>query len=122
MANPFVGTWKTEWLSYDNNVVGSATLTVTESLLTDPSGQSLDGMWDAPNARPGTLFGTSSGDSWSGEWWYSPTEKGGFTFNFKVKDGVKIFEGTYNAINRTAPKDPYWNGTLIRNHKGVDEA
>jgi hypothetical protein len=120
MANPFVGTWTTEWLSYDNNVVGSATLTVTESFLSDSSGQALDGMWDAPNARPGTLFGTLSGDTWSGEWWYSPTERGGFSF--KLGDDGKSFTGTYNAVNRTAPKDPYWNGTRIRNHKGVGEA
>lgn len=119
MANPFVGTWKTEWLSYDNNVVGSAALTVTESFLSQPSGQYLCGMWDAPNARPGTLFGMISEGTWQGEWWYSPTERGGFTFKLGA-DGTS-FEGTYNAINRTAPKDPYWNGTLIRNHKGVDE-
>jgi hypothetical protein len=114
MANTFVGTWTTEWLSYDNNVKGSATLTVTESFLSDPSGQILNGMWDAPNMRPGTLFGTLSGNTWSGEWWYSPTETGKFTFELKQEG--KIFEGTYNAINRTAPKDPYWNGTRMRNH------
>jgi hypothetical protein len=113
MANSFVGNWKTEWLSYDNNVTGSATLTVTESFLSDPSGQVLNGMWDAPNMRPGTLHGALSGNSWSGEWWYSPTERGGFTFELKERDGKIIFEGTYNAVNRTAPTDPYWNGTRM---------
>jgi hypothetical protein len=108
MANSFVGTWNTEWLSYDNNVKGSATLTVSESFLSQPSGQVLNGMWDAPNARPGTLHGTLTGDTWEGEWWYSPTERG--TFTFRLIDD-KSFEGSYNAVNRTAPKDPFWNGT-----------
>lgn len=111
MANSFVGTWNTEWLSYDNNVHGSATLTVTESLLSQPSGQVLNGMWDAPNMRPGTLHGTLSENIWEGEWWYSPSERGTFTFDL-AKDG-ESFEGSYNAVNRTAPKDPFWNGTRI---------
>jgi hypothetical protein len=114
MANTFVGTWKSEWLSYDNNVQGSATLTITESFLSDPSGQILNGMWDAPNMRPGTLFGKLSGNTWEGEWWYSPTERGKFTF--KLIDD-KNFEGTYDAIDRTAPTPPvYWNGIRMRHH------
>ena len=114
MALPFVGTWKSEWLSYDNNVQGTATLTVSESSLSQPAGQVLNGMWDAPNARPGTLYGTLSGNTWSGEWWYSDNERGGFTFN--LGDDGKSFTGTYNAVNRQAPQDPFWNGTLALKH------
>jgi hypothetical protein len=120
MADPFVGTWATEWLSYDNNVVGSAVVTVTESFLSQPSGQFLSGMWDAPNARPGALFGKSSDGTWSGEWWYSPTERGQFSFTFTEEGGVKKFEGYYNAINREETQKHSWNGTLIRNHVKVD--
>src|SRR4028119_1418380 len=119
MANPFVGTWKTKWLSYSNGVVIEGLVTVSESLRTDPSGKTLNGMFDAPNAKPGTLFGAVKGDTWTGDWWLSPSQRG--TFTFKLRKGNKSFNGTYNAINQTpppqtAPKDPYWSGTLMRTH------
>lgn len=114
MDNSFVGTWKTDWLSYDNNVEGSATLTVSESFRTDPSGQVLDGMWDGPNMQPGTLHGTLSGDKWSGEWWLSPAARGGFEFTL-VAPG-NSFTGWYSALNRPTPENMAWNGTRIRNH------
>ncbi len=117
MAIPFVGTWASEWLSYDNNVVGKATITVTESSLSQPAGQVLHGMWDAPNMRPGTLHGTLSGNTWKGEWWLSPTERGPFTFNLAA-DG-KSFTGTYSFPPRAAAQDPYWNGELTRTHQDV---
>lgn len=122
MANPFVGTWKSTWLSYDNDVVGSATLTVTESLLSQPTGQFLHGMWDGPNMQPGTLYGKISGDTWEGDWALGGVPGG--KFNFKLQAGGSSFEGTYNTPNRlpprrTAPHDPFWNGTLIRNHQDV---
>ena len=114
MAKPFVGTWDTQWMSYDNNVQGSATLTVTESLLSQSSEQVLNGFWDAPDMRPGTVHGTLSGNEWSGEWWVSPNERGAFTF-ILANDGMS-FQGKYNALNRTTPDSESWNGTLMRNH------
>jgi hypothetical protein len=120
MAKPFVGTWKTQWISYDNEVEGVCTLTVTESFRTDPSGQVLDGMWDAPNAQPGTLHGTlsESGESWKweGEWWVSPTERGGFEFTLDT-DSDGRFTGWYSALNRPDPPHKDWNGTLMRRHQ-----
>jgi hypothetical protein len=119
MAKPFVGTWNTQWRSYDNNVQGSATLTVTESFLSHPSGEVLNGFWDAPDMRPGTLHGTLSQAEdtwiWSGEWWVSPAERGGFEFKLD-SDSDEAFRGTYNAINRTEPAQEEWNGTLMRRH------
>ena len=117
MATPFVGTWRSEWLSYDNNVEGTATLTVTESSLSQPSGQVLHGMWDAPNMRPGTLYGTLSGATWEGEWWLSNEVRGSFTFSL-APDG-KSFTGTYNFPPRSTQQDPFWNGRLIRTHEDV---
>jgi hypothetical protein len=117
MVKPFVGTWKSEWLSYDNNVQGTATLTVTESDLSQPSGEVLNGMWDAPNMRPGTLYGTLSGNIWSGEWWVSPNIRGAFTFN--LENEGKSFSGTYNSPDRQTQPDPFWRGTLTRNHEDV---
>ena len=117
MAKPFVGTWDTQWMSYDNNVQGSATLTVTESHLSQSSEQVLNGFWDAPDMRPGTVHGTLSGNTWSGEWWVSPNERGEFTFT--LADDGRSFQGTYNALNRPTPDSEYWNGTLMRNHVPV---
>lgn len=115
MAQPFVGTWKSEWLSYFNNVQGTATLTVTESSLSQPAGQVLNGMWDAPNTRPGTLYGTVSGSTWNGEWWVSANERGEFTFT--LADDGKSFKGTYNSPDQQG--SPFWNGTLTRTHEDV---
>ena len=122
MAKPFVGTWSTRWVSYDNNVEGSCTLTVTESFRTDPSGQVLDGMWDAPNMQPGTLHGTlsESGKSWAGEWWVSPNERGNFEFTLDPNSD-EIFGGWYSALNRPEPPQKEWNGTLLRYHRDVKE-
>src|SRR3712207_7886681 len=35
----------------------------------------LNGFWDAPDMRPGTVHGKLSGDTWHGEWWLSPDRK-----------------------------------------------
>ena len=48
MADSFVGTWETNWGSFDTGPHDGLTVTVTESFRTDPSGNVLDGMYDAP--------------------------------------------------------------------------
>lgn len=122
MANPFVGTWKTNWLSYWNDVVVESTLTLTESFLSDKSGKIVSGMFDAPNGQPGTLLGKLTGKTLTGEWRLSETRHGKFTF--KLRTGGKSFNGTYNAKGlkppaNSSPDGPYWNGTLIRTHEDV---
>lgn len=116
MAKPFVGTWDTRWVSQDNQVQGSATLTVTESTVSQSSELVLNGFWDAPDMRPGTLHGKLSANTWKGEWWLSPTQRGEFTFTLG-RDGS--FQGSYNDANRPNLRSQPWNGTLIRNHVPV---
>src|SRR3712207_9311768 len=70
----------------------------------------LNGFWDAPDMRPGTVHGKLSGDTWHGEWWLSPTQRGEFTFTL---GGEGEFQGTYNDANRPSLQSETWNGTQI---------
>ena len=112
MANSFVGTWETNWGSFDTGPHGGLTVTVTESFRTDPDGHVLDGMYDAPNRQPCTMHGDLSGDTWniwSGIWMNSPTEKGTFTFTLGDNDS---FTGTYTADGREGQMP--WNSTTLK--------
>ena len=112
MANSFIGTWETNFVSFDTGRHEGLTLTVTESFRTDPSGNVLDGMYDAPDRHPGTMHGTLSRNTWTGTWMNSPTEKGTFTFTLGDNDS---FTGRYTADGRTG--DQPWNSTkLMRRH------
>jgi hypothetical protein len=109
MANSFVGTWETNWGSFDTGPHDGLTVTVTESFRTDPDGNVLDGMYDAPNRHPGTMHGDLSGNTWTGTWMNSPTEKGTFTFTLGEGDS---FTGTYTADGREGEKP--WNSTRLK--------
>jgi hypothetical protein len=114
MANSFIGTWETNWGSFDTGPHDGLTVTVTESFRTDPDGKVLDGMYDAPNRHPGTMHGDLSGNVWTGTWMNSPTEKGTFTFTLGEGDDDK-FTGRYTADGRAGEMP--WNSTrLIRRH------
>ena len=114
----FVGTWETNWVSIDTGPHTGLLLTVTESTRSAPSsGQVLDGMWDAPDGQPGTLYGKLIRDQWTGDW---KGPDGGGTFSFKLDAKGNHFTGSYTVEQpRKRETNPAWDGRLMRKHVPV---
>ena len=116
---PFVGTWITDWVSIDTGPHTDLLLTVTESTRSARSaGQVLDGMWDAPDGQPGTLYGNLAGNKWSGTW---KGPDGGGNFAFELDAGSNHFKGSYTVEQPVKrEQNPAWNGRLMRKHVPVE--
>jgi len=121
MANPFVGTWDTNFAGVGGGASGSCTLTVTESFRFEKSENIVDGMNEGyPGGQPSTLHGTFNPEdsTLSGTWVNTPVgapEQG--TFTFTLGPNPETFTGTWGQGSDA--QTMAWNGRLRRKHTDI---
>ncbi len=121
MANPFVGTWDTNFAGVGGGASGRCTLTITESFRFEKSENIVDGMNEGyPGGQPSTVHGTFNPEdsTLSGRWANTPpAEQGDFLLTLGPDN---TFTGWFSLDSDTTHTQLAWSGSLKRQHRDIE--